>query len=160
MIRPRSRQIEILLVEESPSDAELTIEFFREGKVSNRLSHVEDGVQALGFLRRQGEYSQAPRPDLVLLELNLPRMNGREVLVEVSADPDLQAIPVVVMTSSRAEHDGLRAHKLEPNCFITKPVDLEQFHEMLRAIESFWLYVVTLPPRTEPASRAPVARPN
>jgi two-component system, chemotaxis family, response regulator Rcp1 len=140
------RPIEILLVEDSPSDTQLTIEALKEAMVRNRLNVVEDGVEGLAFLRREGKYREAPRPDLVLLDLNLPRKDGREVLAEVKGDADLKAIPVVVLTTSRAEADVLRAYELHANCYITKPVDFEQFLEVVRAIESFWLCVVTLPP--------------
>ncbi len=142
------RAIEILLVEDSPSDAELTIEALRDAKVRNRLSTVEDGVQAMQFLRRQGQYAHAPVPDVILLDLNLPRKDGREVLAELKADEDLKLIPVVVLTTSRAEQDVLRAYRSHANCYITKPVDFKQFLEVVRCIESFWLFVVTLPPKT------------
>jgi two-component system, chemotaxis family, response regulator Rcp1 len=139
------RLIEILMVEDSPSDADLTIEALREAKVANHLNIVEDGVQAMNFLRRRNPYSQAPRPDLILLDLNLPRKDGREVLAELKADPNLRTIPVVVLTMSRAEEDVLRAYQLQANCYITKPVDFLQFLDVVRSIESFWLAVVTLP---------------
>jgi two-component system, chemotaxis family, response regulator Rcp1 len=142
------RAIEILLVEDSPSDAELTIEALREAKMRNRLSLVEDGVQAMAFLRRQGQFAHAPRPDLILLDLNLPRKDGREVLAELKVDENLKLIPVVVLTTSRAEQDVLRAYRSHANCYITKPVDFKQFLEVVRSIESFWLFVVTLPPKT------------
>ena len=141
------RPIEILLVEDSPSDAEFTAEALKEAKVRNHLSLVEDGVQAMEFLRRQGKYAQAPRPDLIMLDLNLPRKDGREVLAELKADASLKMIPVVVLTTSRAEEDVLRAYQLHANCYITKPVDFQQFLNVVRSIESFWLFVVTLPPR-------------
>ena len=141
------RPIEILLVEDSPSDAEFTIEALKEAKMRNHLSLVEDGVQAMEFLRRQGKYAQAPRPDLIMLDLNLPRKDGREVLAELKADEKLKMIPVVVLTTSRAEQDELRAYQLHANCYITKPVDFQQFLNVVRSIESFWLFVVTLPPR-------------
>jgi DNA-binding response OmpR family regulator len=141
------RPIEILLVEDSPSDAEFTNEALKEAKVRNHLSIVEDGVQAMEFLRRQGRYSNAPRPDLIMLDLNLPRKDGREVLAELKADDKLKMIPVVVLTTSRAEEDIIRAYKLHANCYITKPVDFQQFLTVVRSIESFWLFVVTLPPR-------------
>ena len=141
------RPIEILLVEDSPSDAEFTVEALKEAKVRNHLSLVEDGVQAMEFLRRQGQYTKAPRPDLIMLDLNLPRKDGREVLAELKADANLKMIPVVVLTTSRAEEDVLRAYQLHANCYITKPVDFQQFLNVVRAIESFWLFIVTLPPR-------------
>jgi CheY-like chemotaxis protein len=139
------RPIEILLVEDSPSDTELTIEALAGAKVANRLSTVEDGVQAMEFLRRKGAYAQAPRPDLILLDLNLPRKDGREVLAEIRADEKLTTIPVVVLTTSQAEKDVLHAYALHANCYITKPVDFKQFLGVVSAIEGFWLTVVKLP---------------
>ncbi len=143
------RAIEILLVEDSPSDAELTVEALRDAKVHNRLSVVEDGMQAMQFLRRENEFARCPRPDLILLDLNLPRMDGRELLAAVKADPAFRTIPVVVMTTSRAEQDVLRAYELQANCYVTKPVDFKQFLEIVRSIEQFWLQVVTLPTNHE-----------
>jgi CheY-like chemotaxis protein len=139
------RPIEILLVEDSPSDTQLTIEALKEGKVVNNLTPVEDGVEAMAFLRRQGRHAQAPRPDLILLDLNLPCKDGREVLEELKADPALKTIPVVVLTTSGAEQDVLQSYQLHANCYITKPVDLQQFIDVVRSIERFWLSVVTLP---------------
>jgi len=139
------RPIEILLVEDSPSDTDLTVEALAAAKVTNRLSIVEDGVQAMEFLHREGQYAQAPRPDLILLDLNLPRKDGREVLAEVRSDEKLTAIPVVVLTTSQAEQDVLRAYALHANCYITKPVDFQQFLKVIEAIEGFWLSVVKLP---------------
>ena len=141
----RGRPVEILLVEDSPSDTELTIEALAAGKVCNNLSAVEDGVEAMAFLRREGPYADAPRPDLILLDLNLPRKDGREVLAEVKGDPDLKCIPVVVLTTSAAEQDVVRAYALHANCYITKPVDFRQFLGVVAAIENFWLMVVKLP---------------
>jgi CheY-like chemotaxis protein len=152
MIKTGARQIEILLVEDSPSDTDLTVEALRDGKLRNHLSIVEDGVQAMEFLRHKGAFGQAPRPDLILLDLNLPRKDGREVLEEIKADEGLKNIPVVVMTSSRAEQDVLRAYRLQANCYVKKPVDFEQFVEVVRSIESFWLCLVTLPSRTDVGS--------
>ena len=123
--------IEILLVEDSPSDTELTVEALKGAKVRNHLSIVEDGVQAMEFLRRLGSYAQAPRPDLIMLDLNLPRKDGREVLAELKADEKLKTIPVVVLTTSSAEQDVLRAYNLHANCYITKPVDFNQFLEVV-----------------------------
>ncbi|MGO8931342.1 MAG: response regulator [Limisphaerales bacterium] len=140
------RPIEILLVEDSPSDTELTLEALRDFKVRNHVSVVEDGVQAMQFLRREGLYARAPRPDVIMLDLNLPRKDGREVLADIKGDDQLKTIPIVVMTTSRAEQDVLRAYQLNANCYINKPVDFNQFLEVVRTIESFWLYVVTLPP--------------
>ena len=140
-----SRAIEILLVEDNPGDARLTIEAMREAKVRNRIHVVEDGVEAMEFLRRQGRFGDAPRPDLILLDLNLPRKDGREVLAEVKADPALKRIPVVILTTSRAEEDVLRAYDLHANCYVTKPVDLAQFMKIVSQIDEFWVKVVTLP---------------
>lgn len=154
------RPVEILLIEDSPSDTELTVEALKEAKVRNNLSIVEDGVQALEFLRRQGKFAGAPRPDLIMLDLNLPRKDGREVLAEIKADESLRTIPVVVLTTSRAEQDVLRAYQLNANCYITKPVDFEQFLSVVRSIEAYWLLVVTLPPKTAPDFRPVVPRGN
>lgn len=146
MMNPNlAHPIEILLVEDSPSDTELTVEALAESKICNRLSIVEDGVQALEFLHRQGAFADAPRPDLILLDLNLPRKDGREVLAEIKTDANLQTIPVVVLTTSEAEQDVLRAYTLHANCYITKPVDFKQFLKVVKAIESFWFTVVKLP---------------
>jgi CheY-like chemotaxis protein len=144
-MKPPMKPIEILLVEDSPSDTQLTIEALKEGKVANNLTRVEDGVEAMAFLRRQGRHAQAPRPDLILLDLNLPRKDGREVLEELKRDPDLKIIPVVVLTTSRAEQDVLQSYQLHANCYISKPVDFQQFIDVVRSIEHFWLSVVTLP---------------
>jgi chemotaxis family two-component system response regulator Rcp1 len=141
------RPIEILMVEDNPGDVRLTVEALKEGKVRNNFHTVEDGVEALAYLRRQGHYADAPRPDLVLLDLNLPKKNGREVLEEIKADPDLKRIPVVILTVSQAEQDILRSYNLHANCYITKPVDLDQFLDVVKSIENFWLTVVMLPPR-------------
>jgi len=140
------RPIDILLVEDSPSDTDLTVEALAAGKIRNRLSIVEDGVQAMEFLRRQGAYANAPRPDLIMLDLNLPRKDGREVLAEIKADDTLKTIPVVVLTTSQADEDILRVYELNANCYITKPVDFKQFMAVVRSIEEFWLTVVKLPP--------------
>lgn len=144
MTRP-GRPIEILLVEDNPGDVRLTIEGLNEGKVRNNLHVAKDGVEALAFLRREGKYADATRPDLVLLDLNLPRKDGREVLSEIKADAALKTIPVVVLTTSRAEQDVLHSYQLQANCYITKPVDLEQFITVVKSIEDFWLTIVTLP---------------
>jgi len=149
-----SRLIEILLVEDSPSDTELTIEALSEAKVANHLSSVQDGVEAMAFLRRQGPFAGAPRPDLILLDLNLPRKDGRDVLTELKADDNLKTIPVVVLTSSGAEEDVLRAYQLQCNCYITKPVVFKDFLKVVRSIENFWLAVVTLPDKTVSRSEA------
>jgi CheY-like chemotaxis protein len=139
------RPVEILLVEDSPSDADLTLEALSEGKVLNQLHWVEDGVEALAFLRRQGKYAKAPRPDLILLDLNLPKKDGREVLAQIKADPQLKIIPVVILTTSAAERDVLKTYELNANCYVTKPIDLEQFISVVKLIEAFWLAVVKLP---------------
>ena len=153
MNRSEGRPIEILLVEDSPSDTELTVEALKDFKVRNHVSIVEDGVQAMQFLRRQGPYAQAPRPDMIMLDLNLPRKDGREVLAEIKGDDNLKTIPIVVLTTSRAEQDILRAYQLNANCYINKPVDFSQFLEVVRSIESFWLFVVTLPPAPKTGGR-------
>jgi CheY-like chemotaxis protein len=139
------RPIEILLVEDSPHDARLTIEALRDGKLRNHVRHVEEGEEAMAILRREGKEATSPRPDLILLDLNLPGMDGREVLQEIKEDPDLKRIPVVVMTTSRAERDILQAYNLHANCYVTKPVDIEQFIGAVKKIESFWFTVVRLP---------------
>ena len=141
------RPIRILLVEDSPTDAELTLAAMKTAKMANEVVHVQDGVQAMEFLRRQGAYSQAEQPDLILLDLNLPRKDGREVLAELKDDPDLKVIPVVVLTTSKAEEDILRSYKLHANCYVTKPVNFERFLEIVKSIETFWLTVVSLPAR-------------
>jgi len=141
------RPIEILLVEDNPGDARLTLEALREATVSNRLSHVIDGVEALAFLRQEGDYATAPKPDLILLDLNLPRKDGREVLAEVKSDPRFKRIPIVVLTTSQAAEDIANAYHLAANCYVTKPVDLPQFLIVVKAIEDFWLTLVKLPTR-------------
>jgi two-component system, chemotaxis family, response regulator Rcp1 len=139
------RPVEILLVEDNPGDARLTQEALKDGKVFNRLTVVPDGVEAMALLRREGRYATAEQPDLILLDLNLPKKDGREVLQEIKADEALKRIPVVVLTSSNAEQDVLRSYGLHANCYVTKPVDLDQFMAAVKAIEDFWLTVVTLP---------------
>jgi len=138
-----------LLVEDSPADVRLTREALKEAKVLNALHVAQDGVEALAFLRKQGQYVSRPRPDLILLDLNLPKKDGREVLAEVKADDRLKGIPVVVLTTSRAEEDVVRTYNLHANAYITKPVDLKQFLGVIHAIEEFWLAVVTLPPHIQ-----------
>jgi len=144
--RTIGRPVEILLVEDNPGDVRLTVEAFNEGKVRNNLSVVADGVEALAFLRREGKYADAARPDLILLDLNLPKKDGREVLAEIKEDPNLRRIPVVVLTTSQEEKDILQAYDLRTNAYITKPVDLDQFLTVVRSIEDFWLTIVKLPP--------------
>lgn len=138
--------IEILLVEDNPGDVRLTKEALKEAKVGNNLHVAEDGVEAMRFLRRDGEFATAPRPDLILLDLNLPKKDGREVLEEIKADDTLKTIPVVVLTTSHAEEDVVRSYNLHANCYVTKPVDLDQFIRIVRSIEDFWLTIVRLPP--------------
>lgn len=140
--------IEILLVEDNPADVRLTQEALREGKVKNSLSVARDGAEAIAFLRRQGEFAAAPKPDLILLDLNLPKKDGREVLADIKDDPILRRIPVVVLTTSSAEADILKSYELHANCYITKPVDLEQFVKVVKSIDDFWLTVVRLPPES------------
>ena len=137
--------VEILLVEDNPADVRLTQEALKEGKVFNNLHWAKDGVDALEFLRRQGKHAGAPRPDIILLDLNLPKKDGREVLFEIKNDDQLKRIPVVILTTSKAEEDVLRSYNLHANCYVTKPVDLEQFIVVVKSIDMFWLTVVTLP---------------
>ena len=144
--RAVGRPVEILLVEDNPGDVRLTREALREGKVRNNLAVAADGVEAVAYLRKEGEYANAVRPDLILLDLNLPRKDGREVLEEIKADPALRNIPVVVLTSSQAEEDIVRAYDLHANCYVTKPVDLDQFIRVVESIEDFWFTIVKLPP--------------
>jgi CheY-like chemotaxis protein len=141
-----AKPIEILLVEDNPGDVRLTREAFKEGKVLNNLSVVEDGAEAMAFLRQQGKYADVPRPDLILLDLNLPKKDGREVLPEIKEDTNLKRIPVVVLTTSKAEQDILKTYNLHANCYVTKPVDLEQFISVVRFVQHFWLSIVKLPP--------------
>ncbi|GAA0356909.1 response regulator [Actinoallomurus spadix] len=139
------RPIEVLLVEDDPGDVVLTKEAFEDNKVSNKLSVVSDGEEAMRFLRCEGDYADAPRPDLVLLDLNLPRMDGRQVLEEIKADETLRTIPVVVLTTSEAEEDILRSYRLHANAYVTKPVDFDQFIKVVRQIDDFFVSVVKLP---------------
>jgi two-component system, chemotaxis family, response regulator Rcp1 len=139
------RPIEVLLVEDNPGDVRLTQEALKEGRVLNHLSVVNDGIEAMDFLARRGKYANSPRPDLILLDLNLPRKDGGEVLEEIKADPELRRIPVMVLTTSGAEKDMNKAYNLHANCYITKPVDLDQFVNVVRSIEHFWFHIVTLP---------------
>lgn len=144
----RAEPIEILLVEDSPSDVDLTREALEDTKVRNNLSVVGDGVEALAFLRREAPYESAPRTDLILLDLNLPKKGGREVLAEIKADPVLRRIPVVVLTTSEAEQDIVESYNLHANCYVKKPVDLDAFMHVVRSIDNFWLAIVKLPPVT------------
>lgn len=146
------KPIEILLVEDNPGDVRLTIEALKEAKVINNLTVVKDGIEALAFLRRQGAYAAAPRPHLIVLDLNLPRKDGREVLADIKADDTLKRIPVVVLTTSQDEQDVLKSYNLHANCYITKPVDLDQFVRVVRSIEDFWLGIVVLPVSHQPGA--------
>ncbi|WP_254432549.1 response regulator [Magnetospirillum sp. SS-4] len=146
-LRNTPEVFEILLVEDNPGDARLAQEALKEGRMTSRLKVVVDGVEAMAYLRRDGQYAGSPRPHLVLLDLNLPRKDGRQVLAEMKADEDLRRIPVVVLTTSQAEQDILRSYDLHANCYITKPVDLDRFISVVRSIEEYWCSVVTLPPR-------------
>ena len=139
--------VEILLVEDSPGDARLAREGLSECRIHNNLHIADDGVKAMAFLRRQAEYARAPRPDLVLLDLNLPRKDGREVLREVKEDEKLRTIPVVVLTTSKADEDILKSYSLHANCYVTKPMGLQQFLDVVRSIEDFWFTIVKLPPK-------------
>ena len=141
------QSIEILLVEDNAGDIRLIREALRDSKMINRLNTVRDGGAALAYLRRQGEYAQATRPDLILLDLNLPKKDGREVLAEIKNDPDLKRIPVVIVTSSKAEEDIVKSYDLHANCYIAKPVDLDKFITVVKAIENFWVSIVKLPPK-------------
>lgn len=143
----QGKMIDILLVEDNPGDVRLAQEALKESKVRNKLFIVEDGVEAMMFLRQQGKYKDAPRLDLILLDLNLPRKSGREVLTEVKTDENLKRIPVVVLTVSKAEEDIIKCYDHHANCYITKPLDFNQFIEVTKSIEDFWLNIVRLPPK-------------
>ena len=142
---PNGDPIEILLVEDNPGDVRLTREALKEAKVRNNLNVADDGAKAIDFLYRRGAYSAAPRPDLILLDLNLPKKDGREVLAEIKADASLRTIPVVVLTTSQADEDVIKAYDLHVNCYISKPIDLSQFLKVIKAVEDFWLTIVKLP---------------
>ncbi len=141
------RPVEILLVEDNAGDVRLAREGLRECKLLNNLSVADDGVKAMAFLRREGEHAHAPRPDLIMLDLNLPRKDGREVLKEIKEDENLKRIPVVILTTSKAEEDIVKSYSLHANCYVTKPLAIEQFIEVVQAIETFWFTIVELPPR-------------
>jgi chemotaxis family two-component system response regulator Rcp1 len=141
-----ARAVEILLVEDNPGDVRLTIEALKEGKVSNNLQ-IADGEEAMALLHREGKYSEAPRPDIIFLDLNLPKKDGREVLAEIKTDEDLKIIPVVVLTTSKAEEDILNTYRHHANCYITKPLNMDQFLTAIQQTENFWLTIVKLPPR-------------
>ena len=139
------RPMEILLVDDNPGDVRLTAEALRDGEVENRLHTAKDGMEAMAFLRRKGRYIDAPRPDLILLDLNMPRMNGRQVLAEIKEDSALKHIPVVILTGSREMDDIVKTYDLHANCYVTKPIDFEQFIMMMKSITDFWLSIVKLP---------------
>lgn len=145
MIANKTQPIEILLVEDNPGDVRLTQEAMRDAKVRNRMETVPDGMEAMAFLRQEGRYANSPRPDMILLDLNLPRKSGLEVLQEVKADEDLRRIPIVVLTTSQAERDIVKSYDLHANAYIAKPVELDQFLSVVKAIEGFWLEIVRLP---------------
>ncbi len=148
--RTSAQPLEVLLVEDSPGDVRLTQEALKDAKVHINLRVVRDGIDAMAFLMREGEYTTAPRPDLILLDLNLPRKDGREVLKEIKENPELKSIPVVILTTSASEGDILRSYLLHANCYITKPVNLDGFLTVVKSIDSFWLSVVKLPPNPGP----------
>jgi two-component system, chemotaxis family, response regulator Rcp1 len=152
------RPVEILLVEDNPGDVRLTVEALKEGKLLNHLSVVRDGIEALAFLRREGEFADSARPDMILLDLNLPKKSGLEVLADVKADENLRRTPVVVLTTSQAEQDILKSYNLYANCYISKPVDLGEFMNVVKSIEEFWLTIAKLPGDTDCAW--PSSRPN
>jgi two-component system, chemotaxis family, response regulator Rcp1 len=147
--KSNAEPIDILLVEDNVRDARLAEVTLKESKIHNRLYHVKDGVEAMQFLHRQGEYAHAPHPDLILLDLNLPRKDGREVLEEIKEDPQLKLIPVVVLTTSEAERDLVRTYHLHANAYVVKPIDLDRFIEVVQAIEDFWFAIVKLPPKVD-----------
>jgi CheY-like chemotaxis protein len=144
-----AKPIEILLVEDNPGDSRLAQEALKDSKIRNTIHVAADGMEAMMFLNRKGKWKNAPRPDLILLDLNLPRMDGREVLAAIKSDDDLKRIPVVILTTSKDEEDVLRAYNLHANCYITKPIDLQQFMKVVRSIEDFWLTIVRLPPESK-----------
>jgi two-component system, chemotaxis family, response regulator Rcp1 len=146
MIRNEGEPVEILLVEDNAGDYRLTKEALKEGKVYNNLYWAKDGIEALDFLKRRGKHADVPRPDIILLDLNLPKKDGRQVLAEIKADEELRSIPVVILTTSKAEEDVLRSYDLHANCYVTKPVDLDKFIVVVQSIDRFWLTIVTLPP--------------
>jgi two-component system, chemotaxis family, response regulator Rcp1 len=147
MIHHQIKPIDILLVEDSPGDVRLTQEALKEAKILNNLYVAKDGVEAINFLHKKGEYTHAVRPDIIILDLNLPRKNGQEVLAEIKEDNNLKQIPVVILTVSKSEEDILKSYNLHANCYITKPVEFTNFMEVVKSIEDFWLAVVKLPPK-------------
>jgi chemotaxis family two-component system response regulator Rcp1 len=145
MASAQAQPIDILLVEDNPGDVRLTREALKEAKVLNNLSVVQDGIEAIAFLRREGKYAQEVRPDIIFLDLNLPKKDGREVLAEIKKDPNLRRIPVVILTTSKAEEDVVKTYDLHANCYITKPVDIDQFVMVVKSVEEFWFTIVKLP---------------
>jgi CheY-like chemotaxis protein len=143
------RPIEILLVDDSAGDVRLAVEALKDSKVCNRVSTASDGVEAMAFLRKEGKYAGTPVPDLILLDLNMPRKDGRETLAEIKEDPVLRCIPVVILTDSSADEDVLKAYNTHANCYITKPIDLTQFTRIVASINDFWFTIVKLPPKQE-----------
>ena len=139
------KSVEILLIEDNPGDARLTQEALKEGKINNKLRVISDGAEATDFLFKRNQYQNAPRPDLILLDLNLPKKNGQEVLAEIKADDNLKSIPVIILTISKAEEDIIRSYNLHANCFLVKPIELNKFFEVVKSIENFWLTVVKFP---------------
>ena len=148
LIGGQGRPIELLLVEDSPGDVRLTQEVFRRANSAVKLRVTSDGVEAMAFLRHEGAYVDAPRPDLILLDLNLPKMDGREVLAEIKADQDLKTIPIVILTTSDAAEDVMESYQLQANCYLCKPVKLDEFESLVKSINEFWLTKVTLPQPT------------
>jgi two-component system, chemotaxis family, response regulator Rcp1 len=147
MINPKSvKPIEILLVEDNPGDIRLTIEALKDGKLANNLTVVQDGVEAIALLHREGPYAKARRPDIILLDLNLPKLHGSEILSKLKTDERFKSIPVIILTTSKADEDILRSYQLHANCYISKPVDLDEFVRVVRSIEDFWLSIIKLPP--------------
>ena len=140
--------VEILLIEDSPSDAALTMEALQSSRILNKITRVVDGIEAMEYLKQQGKFANAPRPDLIMLDLNLPKKDGREILRELKSDPSLKLLPIIVLTTSKADKDIAQSYQLNANCYITKPVDFPHFIEVVESIEQFWLTVVTLPRRT------------
>ena len=149
MFSKRIRPVEILLVEDNPGDVRLTKEAIKEAKIINNLNVVEDGVEALAYLRKKGKFKDVNRPDIIFLDLNLPKKNGREVLAEIKQDINLKQIPVVILTVSKAEEDVIKTYELHANCFITKPVDMDQFIKVVKSLENFWFSIVKLPPNKD-----------
>jgi two-component system, chemotaxis family, response regulator Rcp1 len=141
------KPVSILIVEDNSGDARLILEVLKDGKILNELHLVKNGIEAMKFLYNSGEYSTSPRPDLIILDLNIPLKDGREVLCEIKSDPNLKKIPVIVMTTSQAEEDILKSYDLHANCYITKPIDLDQFIKVIKSIEEFWFTIVKLPPK-------------